>query len=149
MATTAQTRTPIHLWIVGILSLLWNGFGACDYLMSRTHNDGWMKMMMPGTDPAPLYAYMDSMPLIASFGWGLGVWCSLAGSVLLIMRSRYAVHLYALSLLGAAVSFGHQLFVAKNVPPEMSSPVVPAIIVGVIVLQLWYAWARAKKGVLR
>lgn len=148
MATSAQTRTPVHLWIVGILALLWNAFGACDYLMSRTHNAKWVEMTMPGTDPAPLYAYMDSMPLLASIGWGLGVWCSLAGTIALIMRSRYAVHLYGLSLAGALISFGYQLFIAKDVPPEMSSPVVPAVIVVAIVLQFWYAWTMAKRGIL-
>jgi hypothetical protein len=31
----------------------------------------------------------------------------------------------------------------------MSSPVVPAIIVALILLQLWYSWTMEKKGVLR
>ena len=48
MATTAQARTPVHLWIVGILSLLWNCFGAYDYLMTRTHNMEYLKTAMPG-----------------------------------------------------------------------------------------------------
>jgi hypothetical protein len=96
-----------------------------------------------------MFAYVDSMPLMASIGWGLGVWCSLAAAVLLLMRSRYAVHLYAVSLLGAILSFGYQLFIAKNVPAQMSSPVVPAIIVALILLQLWYSWTMEKKGVLR
>jgi hypothetical protein len=25
----------MHLWVVGVLSLLWNGFGAYDYIMSH------------------------------------------------------------------------------------------------------------------
>jgi hypothetical protein len=149
MQQAVSARTPAHLWIVGILSLLWNAFGGWDYLMSRTHNIGWAKMTMPGSDPAAMFAYVDSMPLIASIGWGLGVWCSLAAAVLLLMRSRYAVYLYAVSLLGAILSFGYQLFIAKNVPAQMSSPVVPAIIVALILLQLWYSWTMEKKGVLR
>jgi hypothetical protein len=149
MATTAEARTPAHLWIVGILSLLWNAFGACDYLMSRTHNVAWMKMTMPKSDPAAMFAYVDSMPLIASFGWGLGVWSSLAGSLLLIMRSRYAVHLFVLALIGAVLSFGYQLFVATNVPPEMQNPVAAVVITVLILLQLWYSWTMDKKGVLR
>ena len=28
MNDTQATRAPIHLWIVGLLSLLWNGFSA-------------------------------------------------------------------------------------------------------------------------
>ena len=38
MATAHSGPTPKHLWVVGILSLLWNGYGAYDYTMS--HNGG-------------------------------------------------------------------------------------------------------------
>ena len=31
-------KAPIHLWIVGILSLLWNSFGGYNYTMTRTRN---------------------------------------------------------------------------------------------------------------
>jgi hypothetical protein len=139
----------MHLWVVSILALLWNAFGACDYLMSRLHNADWIKMSMPQSDPATIFGYMDSMPIIASAGWGLGVWCSLAGAVLLVMRSRYAVHAYTLSLIGAVMSFGYQLMYAKNVPPEMSSPVMPVVITVLILLQLWYSWSMSNRGVLR
>jgi hypothetical protein len=35
MATAAPTKTPWHLWVVGILSLLWNAFGGYDYTMTQ------------------------------------------------------------------------------------------------------------------
>jgi len=149
MQEAISARTPAHLWIVGILSLLWNAFGGLDYLMSRTHNAQWMKTMMPHSDPAPLFAYMDSMPLFASIGWGLGVWCSVAGAVLLVMRRRYAVPAFALSLIGAAISFAYQLFFAKDIPAEMRSPVMPLVILVLVGLQLWYARRMEGKGVLR
>ena len=45
----------------------------------------------------------NGFPLYAQFGWGLGVWMGLAGSVLLLMGHRWAVPAFALSLLGAVV----------------------------------------------
>ena len=27
-------KTPWHLWVVGVVSLLWNGFGGYDFIMS-------------------------------------------------------------------------------------------------------------------
>jgi hypothetical protein len=89
------------------------------------------------------------MPLYASIGWGLGVWGGLLGAILLLMRSRYAVHAFALSLLGMILSFGYQLFVAKNVPAGMDSPVVPAIIFVVGLFLLWYAARMNRAGALR
>ena len=35
MQQAVSARAPAHLWIVGILSLLWNAFGCYDYLMTN------------------------------------------------------------------------------------------------------------------
>ena len=74
-----QTRTaPIHLWIVGLLSLLWNGFGCYDYLMTRMRNLEYFRSMAPDVDPNAMLAWVDAFPIYAQFGWGLGVWMGLA-----------------------------------------------------------------------
>jgi len=149
MATTAQGRTPVHLWIVGILSLLWGCMGAYDYVMTRMHNLAYFKTMMPNADPTTVYAFLDGMPIYASIGWGLGVWGGLLGAVLLLVRSRYAVWAYAASFVGMLLSFGWQLFVATNVPAAMSNPVVPAVVTVIGIFTLWYSWSMENKGVLR
>jgi hypothetical protein len=149
MQQAVSARAPAHLWITGIVALLWNAFGCYDYMMSRMHNADYLKSMMPDVDPAVAFAFVDSMPLYASIGWGLGVWGGLLGAILLLMRSRYAVHAFALSLLGMILSFGYQLFVAKNVPAGMDSPVVPAIIFVVGLFLLWYAARMNRAGALR
>ena len=56
MATTAQVRTPVHLWVVGILALLWNCFGAYDYTMSHMRNMDYLGKM---GDANAMLAYMD------------------------------------------------------------------------------------------
>lgn len=141
-------RTPVHLWIAGGLALLWNAFGGYDYVMSRQHNADYVKSVMPDADTAAMFAYMDAMPLYASFGWGLGIWAGFAGAILLLMRSRFAVHAFIASLVGMALSFSYQLFV--NPPPaEMNNVLVVAMIVGIGALLLWYAMRQRANGVLR
>jgi hypothetical protein len=149
MQQAVSARTPAHLWAVGILALLWNAFACVDYLMSRMHNVGYLKAMMPTADPAVAFGFMDSMPLYASVGWGLGVWGGLLGAILLLVRSRYAAHAFLLSLIGMALSFGWQLFVATNVPAGMDNPAIPAVIVVIGLFLLWYAARMSKAGVLR
>ncbi|MEO7564844.1 MAG: hypothetical protein ABIR63_04025 [Sphingomicrobium sp.] len=146
-ATTA--KAPVHLWIVGIVTLLWNCFGAFDYVMSRTHNAGYVKTIMPGSDPGAMWAYMDHMPLYASAGWGLGVWGSLLGSVLLLLRNRFAVLAYAVSLVGVVLSFAYQLFFSTDKPAEMDSPVMAVLVFVIVAIQLYYAMTMRSRGVLR
>ena len=150
MATSAQARTPIHVWIVGILSLLWGCFGGYDYTMTRMRNTDYIASAMPGVDPNAALAWVDAMPLYAQFGWGLGVWMGLAGAVLLLMRHRWAVWAYALSFIGAGLGLGYQIALAPPLPgadtPLMKA--MPYVMIAVALALFLYARAMEKKGVL-
>jgi hypothetical protein len=149
MQHAVSARTPAHLWIVGILSLLWNAFGAYDYTMSNMHNLKYLGSM--GVDPIRMLNYLEKMPLYAKVGWALGVWAALLGSILLLMRSRYALYAFTLSIVGMVLSFGGQ-YLGPPMPPEMNAGAmkyVPMIIVLLGLIQAWYAWRETKAGVLR
>ena len=151
MATHAPTdgaRTPLHLWIIGALALVWNGFGATDYTMTRLRNTDYLATMMHGVDPNATLAYIDSLPLLAGIGWGFGVWGALVGTLLLLARRRHAVIAYLASLVGAVVSFSIQL-TRDNTPEGMDDPVIPIVITTIALGLLLYASAMRKRGVLR
>ncbi|HEX8256592.1 MAG TPA: hypothetical protein VF589_03095 [Allosphingosinicella sp.] len=94
-----SVKTPVHLWIVGALAAVWNGFGALDYTMSQTRNPGWMAQMTEGQR-----AWLEAAPAWADAAWAFGVWGGLAGSLLLLARSRHAVTAFILSIAGLAVN---------------------------------------------
>ncbi|MDQ3246368.1 MAG: hypothetical protein M3Q52_05665 [Pseudomonadota bacterium] len=149
MQQGSGTRTPAHLWIVGLLSLLWNAFGAYDYTMTRTRNMDYLSSM-PGVDAEEMLAYIDGFPLWAEIGWGLGVWGAILGSILLLMRSRYAVWSFAVSLVGAAVSFAYQLTSTAPAGTEDGMMAfVPWIILAIALALFLYARAMRGQRVLR
>lgn len=146
MATQTPVRIPAHLWAVGIVSLLWNGFGACDYTMSELGNAAWFRMMGLGE---PEMAYVAAFPVWAVAAWAVGVWGSVLGSVLLLMRSHHAATAYALSLLGALVSFAYQF--STEAPASMQggvAAIMPALVTILIVAQWYYARRMTAAGVL-
>ena len=150
MDESIGTKAPAHLWIVGALALLWNGFGAYDYLMTRTKGADYVDSMMPGMGEA-IVTYINSFPLWASFGWGLGVWMGLAGSVLLLMRHRLAVIAFGLSLAGAILGIGYQLMRPAGIP-EMHqgfNAVVPYLVIAIALALYLYSRAQLTKGLLR
>jgi len=151
MAPAAQTRAPTHLWIVGVLSLLWNCFGSYDYLMTRMRNMDYLAgMTPPGIDVDTMLAYLEGMPLYAQIGWGLGVWAALVGSILLLMRKRLAIWAFGLSLFGMVLSFGY-MFLGPQMPgadQAVAMKYMPLIIVILGIAQFAYARAAAKKGIL-
>ena len=151
MQEAVSARTPAHLWIVGLLSTIWNAFGCYDYLMTRMRNTEYLASMMPTVDPNAMLAWVDGFPIWAQFGWGLGVWAGLAGGVLLLIRNRWAVWATGLSLVGAVLGLGYQLAAA---PPLAGAEgpmfdVMPIVIILVALGLFLYARAMEKKGVLR
>ena len=146
MQLTTTARPPMHLWIVGILALLWNGYACYEYLMTNMKNQAFLAKV-----PADQLAYMDGLPSWLTAFWAIGVWGGLAGALLLLIRSRHAVWLFGLSLIGAVVGLGYQMFMTDR-PASMTQGmmvIIPCAIIAVCIALLLYARAMAAKGVLR
>lgn len=94
-ARPAVAPRPLHLWVVGGLSLLWNAFGALDYAMTQFRVEAYM-----GQFSAEQLAYFYGFPWWADAAWAFGVWGAVAGSVGLLLARRWAVIAYAVSVAG-------------------------------------------------
>jgi hypothetical protein len=141
-----STRTPIHLWIVGVLAVLWNAFGCLDYVMTETGNEAYLSMASQA-----MRDYWASFPAWMVAAWAVGVWGGLLASLLLLMRSRHAVTLFGLSLLGLLVGTIYQFGVA-DMPAEMKTTgmlALNALIWAVAIALLVYAMRMRRNGVLR
>jgi hypothetical protein len=141
-----RAKAPVHLWIVGIVSALWNAMGVTDYVMTQTRNQAWMAQMT-----ADQIAWFDRAPVIAHASWAFGVWGALAGSLLLLARSRHAVIAFALSLAGLAVNTIYQMM-APMPSGHMDTAAILAFhgaIWAVAIALLVYALRMRRRGVLR
>jgi hypothetical protein len=142
---TMESKTPWHLWAVGIVSLLWNAMGGVDYTMTHLHNASWIAMMTPEQ-----IAWFDGFPIWATSCWALGVWGAIAGSILLLMRSRWAVHAFGISLIGFVGSHIYQF--TSNAPAGLNTgtgTLFAAVLAAVAVGLLWYAMRMRKQGWLK
>lgn len=147
MATMQPASTPWHLWAVGLVSLLWNAYGGYDYTMS--HLDPAAYIASAGYGPE-VTAWFEAFPTWATAAWAIGVWASVLGSILLLLRSRHATTLFLLSLVGALVSFGYQF--TSDRPAEVAggaAAIMPVVILIAIAAQWYYARRQAAAGVLR
>lgn len=137
-------QAPLHLWIVGVLSLLWNAMGCFDYLATKLRLDFYMSQF---TDAQLEYFY--GFPAWMSIFWALGVWGALLGSLALLFRSRWAVTLFAVSLLGMIVSTTHTVFLTDGLEIMGDGGAAFSAVIFVIgVLLLVYARRMRARGVL-
>lgn len=145
----SSRRTPVHLWIVGVLSLLWNSFGAWDYTATQLQYEPYMSAFTEEQ-----LAYFYGFPAWVVAFWAFGVWGAFAGSVGLLLRKKWAVWSFGLSLVGLAVTTVYNFILTDGLEVmagEMSTAVaigLNALIWVVAILLFFYARAQAARGVL-
>jgi hypothetical protein len=137
-----RAKAPWHLWLVGIATLLFNAMGVFSYTMTKLG-----KLADLGMTPEQI-AFMDSYPAWASTLWALGVWGAFAGSVLLLLRMRWAVPAMLVALLGLIGTTAYNYGMA-DVPASMQAPALDVAIWVVTLFLLYYSRRMVKAGVLK
>jgi hypothetical protein len=137
---TAPTGVPVWFWIVSGLALLWNAFGLFDFYNSVSLNQEYLAAY-PG-----YIEFIQSMPVWAMAGWGMGVSLSVVGSALLLLRKTWAFHAYAIAIFGMIVSFGYQLTSDMTPDGDLVTTIMTGVIWVIAFALVWFAKMATKKG---
>ena len=138
------SKTPLHLWVVGVLALLWNLVGAFDYLATQLKFESYMSQF---TEAQLDYFY--GFPKWAVSGWAFGVWGAVVGSIFLLLRRRWAVWAFGASLVGMVVSSIYSFLLSNGAEIMGGGGTVFTIVIWVVAIFLFiYARNQAKAGVL-
>ncbi len=139
-------KTPWHLWVIGIVSLLWNGAGAFDYVMTVSRNASYMSSFTPEQ-----LNYFNSFPSWVMTAWALAVWASVFGSILLLLRSGRAVIAFGVSLIGmlGTTLYTYVLSDVNYLELVGVGVVWFSLAIAIIIILLWlYARSMRQRGVL-
>jgi hypothetical protein len=142
----AKLKAPWHLWVVGIIAVLFNGFGAFDYVMSMTQGVGYLSSM--GMTPEQI-AHTLNLPMWMKVVWPTGVWTAEAASVLLLLRRALAFPIFMVSLGAFLISVLYTYVLSDGgaiMGPAMA--ITSAVITGLLLFFIWYARAMTRRGVL-
>lgn len=96
--TPERQKAPWHLWVVGIVALLWSAMGALDYVMTQTENEAYMSNFTPEQ-----LEFFYGIPAWAVAFWAIAVWGGVLGSILLLIRTRHAVGVYLASFISMVI----------------------------------------------
>ncbi len=146
MAIRSAAQTPRYFWVVAVASIVWNSGGPIDYTMTKTHNAAYLASATPA-----MREWLAGYPWWMEMAWALGVWCALLGSLLLLVRSRLAVPVFAVSLGGLIVSTAYQ-FGSGTMPAGMRTPGAigfTAALWVVAIALLWFAHVMRRREILR
>lgn len=135
-----------HLWAVAVASLAWNSGGALDYVMTKSRNPDYLATATPEQ-----LIWFNGFPIWMEIAWAIGVWGAIAGSLLLLFRSRHASTAFALSLAGLIVGTIYQYGIG-TMPPSLKTHTAAAFTIAlwfVAIMLAMYAAVMRRRGSLR
>jgi hypothetical protein len=145
--TDAPVKTPWHIWLIGVIAVLFNSIGVFDFVMSMAQGAAYLASA--GMTPDQI-AHYQQMPSGMTVVWAVGVFGAFLASILLLLRRRQALLVFILSLTAYVVSLLYT-YVLTNGGAVMGQQmaITSAIIAGLLVFFSWYARFMTVRGVLR
>jgi hypothetical protein len=145
--TETMIKTPWHLWLVGVVAVLFNAIGVFDFVMSMTQGEAYLTGA--GMTPAQIEHYQQ-MPAWMTLDWAVGVFGALAGAVLILLRNKLAWPVLAVSLAAFLLMQVHTYILTDGGKiMGQSMAITSAVIAGLLAFFIWYAWWMTRRGVLR
>lgn len=143
-----MARAPWHLWLVGVIAVLFNGIAAFDHAMSMVQ--GRARYLESAGLPPAQVAYYAALPPWMTAVWTIGVWSAMLGSVLLLLRRKLAVVAFAVGLGTFLVSLVHTYVLTDGgAVLGRGMAITGVVIAGMLTFFLWYSRWMATRGVLR
>lgn len=138
----SRPRAPWHLWLVGVLALLWNAAGAYTIVRAQVGR-------LPGisADEAAYYMAQARWFVILT---DAALLSAILGALALLLRSRWAVPLFIVSLIFIAVTACYDLVAGTSRMFTSSGALIATLAIWALaVFQLWYSLRLRARGVLR
>jgi len=149
MSTTTDVtiRTPWHLWLVGVIAVLFNAIGVFDFVMSMAQGASYLASA--GLTPAQI-AHFQEMPGWMTAVWAIGVWGAMVGSVLILLRKKLAFPVFAVSLAAFLVNQLYTYVLTDGGEIMGGQIAITSVVIAALLLFfMWYSGLMARRGVLR
>lgn len=135
-------KAPWHLWVVGVLAVLWYGSGAYTIVSAQLGT-------LPGLEPEET-AYYAAQATWFALLTDLGLACGIAAGIAFLLRSRWAVTLSLIMIVAIAVTAAYDLAAGTSRMYANNAALVVTLLIWVVAgLQYMYAAAMRRRGVLR
>ncbi|MGO4222837.1 hypothetical protein AB4Y64_13415 [Lysobacter sp. TAF61] len=141
MTTVVASSRPISYWIIATLALVWNLIGVYMFYTQFTGGPAQLAAL-----PAEQRQILEATPSWINAAYGVAVFGGALGAIGLLMKKRWAVSMFLLSLLALIV----QVAGSFAVTPAWSllgpaGLAMPALLVAIALFLLTYARKAAAR----
>ena len=138
-----KTALPVWFWVVAVLGLAWNIFGVIQFLGSLSATPE--SLAANGLTPEQA-AVMLGYPKWMTIAFAVGVFGGLLGCVLLLMKKRSALPVFAASLAGYIVLYVGDVTEGVFAAIGMSQVAILSMVVAIAFALLFVARHFDKRG---
>lgn len=145
MNVIAAARPPAWYWIVSGLALVWNLLGVVSYLLHAYDHPSATAGMT-----AEQIAFQASVPFWVTGAYAIAVFGGSLAAIGLLVRKSWAKLFFIVSLVALVVQ-QFWAFVLSDALTVLGAQaaIVPAIVLVVAILLLWFASSADRRGWLR
>lgn len=138
-------RPPIHFWIIAVIAVLWNGVGAFDYVATQLRLESYMSAFSEEQ-----LTFFYGLPTWVVAAWAIAIWSAVLGSLAMLFRWRWALHLFVISLIAMLIT-SFQNFVLSNGAEIMGTGgIIFSLVIALIsIFLVFYNRAMLQRGILR
>ena len=136
---TTTNKPKVAYWIIAIIALIWNAMGVMAYLAQAYMSDEAKALLTEAQ--RELY---DNQPAWYTAAFALAVFGGLLGSLSLLMRKKWAIPLFLISLLGIIAQMVYNFFLSNNMDSYGPGGYIMPIMVIIIGIFLYMYSKKAK-----
>ncbi|MBT8303121.1 MAG: hypothetical protein KJP09_01515 [Bacteroidia bacterium] len=138
---TNNTKLPVWFWIISIAGLVWNLLGVVAYLGQAYMTDEQMALL-----PEADQNWYNNVPAWVTAAFAIAVFAGTLGCIALLLRKRWAVPLFMLSLIGVLAQQVYNFFLQDYVAIEGTRMIMPIVVILVAGLLYWYSKGAREKA---
>lgn len=142
MNTAVVSSRPTRFWVIAVAALLWNLLGAVMFVQQVIMTPETLAAL-----PEAERAMYEATPAWIDIAFGVAVFGGVLGALGLLLKKRWAVAMFGLSLIGLLVQMASVY--ALTPAWQVTGPagvVMPVVLVLIAIFLWWYARKAAASG---
>ncbi|WP_299527528.1 hypothetical protein [uncultured Lutibacter sp.] len=140
MTNSLNKPTPTF-WVIGVAALFWNIMGVAAYIGQAYMTDEILSAL-----PEADQLYYTNVPAWVTAAFAIAVFAGFVGCIALLIRKKWAVTLFIISLLTVLVQFVYNFFIQDYMELSPSKAIMPIVVIGIAVFLIWYSKKCQEKG---
>ena len=150
MSDTSGNTTPTSYWVVTGVLVLWALMGIIFYLFHvRMSAEDYATAVTDGTMSQAFADYAQSAPSWATAVFAIAVFSGVAGAICLLLRKKWAVQLYTVSLVFILISM-FKGFILDRAGSMMSAGQIfmEFMVIILAIIAVWFSRKKRAAGIL-